>query len=78
MYMSTGTKKTTLRANDLSCPSCVAKIEKSLKSLDGVEQAEVHFTTGRIAVVHDPSRASTDALVRAVADAGYTARASAF
>lgn len=76
--MRSSIKKTTLRANDLNCPSCVAKIEKSLTSLDGVEQAEVHFNTGRIAVMHDPSRASTDALVKAVANAGYTARASAF
>jgi copper chaperone CopZ len=76
--MSPTIKKTTLRAQDLSCPSCVTKIEKSLQRLDGVEQAEVHFSTGRIAVVHDPSRVSPEALVKAVADAGYTARASAF
>ncbi len=71
-------KKTTLRAQDLNCPSCVAKIEKSLSAVDGVRKAEVHFNTGRIAVEHDPARASTDALVKAVADAGYTAKASAF
>lgn len=71
-------KKTTLRANDLSCPSCVAKIEKSLDGLNGVEQATVHFNTGRIEVRHDPSVATTDALVKAVADAGYTAKPSAF
>jgi copper chaperone len=71
-------KKTTLRANDLNCPSCVAKIEKSLNSIDGVDTAAVHFNTGRIAVEHDPSRATVDDLVRAVADAGYTAKPSAF
>lgn len=71
-------KKTTLRANDLSCPSCVAKIEKSLSIMDGVEKATVHFTTGRIAVEHDPARAPVSDLVRAVADAGYTAKPSAF
>lgn len=71
-------KKTTLRANDLNCPSCVAKIEKSLNGMEGVEKAEVHFNTGRIAVQHDPNRATTDDLVRAVANAGYTAKPSAF
>lgn len=75
---TTTTKKTTLRAQDLNCPSCVAKIEKALGGLDGVEKAEVHFNTGRIAVEHDPQRAPVDALVKAVADAGYTAKASAF
>ncbi|HWV22727.1 MAG TPA: heavy-metal-associated domain-containing protein [Thermomicrobiales bacterium] len=76
--MSTAIKKTTLRAQDLSCPSCVAKIEKALESMNGVERVEVHFATGRIAVEHDPQQAPTDLLVKAVADAGYVARASAF
>ena len=71
-------KKTILRAKDLNCPSCVAKIEKSLQSLEGVDSADVHFNTGRIAVEHDPRRATTEDLVRAVANAGYTARTSAF
>jgi copper chaperone len=72
------TTKTTLRAQDLTCPSCVSKIEKALRSVPGVESATVHFTTGRIEVGHDPARATADDLVRAVARAGYIARASAF
>lgn len=75
---TTTTKKTTLRASDLSCPSCVAKIEKALQGTEGVQGAKVHFETGRISVEHDPSRASVDDLVKAVASAGYTAKASAF
>jgi len=75
---TTHTRKTTLRAQDLSCPSCVPKIEKALKGVDGVSAADVHFTTGRISVEHDPSRAPVDDLVRAVAKAGYTAKPSAF
>lgn len=71
-------KKATLRAQDLSCPSCVAKIEKSLSGTPGVERAEVHFNTGRIAVEYDPSKATTADLVKAVADAGYVAKPSAF
>ncbi|MEL7674654.1 MAG: heavy-metal-associated domain-containing protein, partial [Chloroflexota bacterium] len=33
--------KTILRSQELSCPSCVAKIEKALNGLDGVEAAKV-------------------------------------
>jgi copper chaperone len=77
--MTTSTsKKTTLRASDLSCPSCVSKIEKALSGTPGVQEAKVHFETGRIAVQHDPSQASADDLVKAVASVGYTARTSAF
>jgi copper chaperone CopZ len=70
--------KTLLRSQELTCPSCVAKIEKALKALDGVEDAKVHFNTGRIEVQHDPQRVKTDALVKAVQSAGYEARVAAF
>lgn len=72
------TRKTTLRANDLSCPSCISKIEKSLGSLSGVTNAKVHFETGRIVVQHDPTRVDNNDLVAAVASAGYQAKVSAF
>ena len=72
------TRKTTLRASDLSCPSCVAKIEKALSSVEGVTEAKVHFETGRIVVEHDAEKASKAALVAAVASAGYQAKVSAF
>lgn len=70
-------KKTQLRSRELSCPSCVAKIEKALKGVEGVSAATVHFNTGRIEVEHD-ERASNEDLVRAVRSAGYEAQVSAF
>ena len=70
--------KTQLRSQELSCPSCVTKIEKALRALDGVEDSHVHFNTGRIEVEHDPEQASTDDLLAAIRDAGYEARVSAF
>ncbi len=70
--------KTMLRSRELSCPSCVAKIEKALLNTEGVETAKVHFTTGRIEVAHDPERAGNDDLIKAVRAAGYEAEVSAF
>ncbi|HHV21035.1 MAG TPA: heavy-metal-associated domain-containing protein [Propionibacterium sp.] len=75
---TTTTKKTTLRAEGFSCPSCVAKIEKQVGRLKGVESVKVHFATARIEVVHDPALASVDELVAAVRKAGYKATPSAF
>jgi copper chaperone len=69
-------KKTILRSNELSCPSCIAKIEKRLTGMSGVEGATVHFNTGRIEIVHDPEQTDQDQLVAAVAEVGYTARPS--
>jgi len=68
--------KTLLRSDQLSCPSCVAKIEKSLMSNRGVHYAKVHFTTGRIEVEHDADQTSPEELVSAVTEAGYSARVS--
>jgi copper chaperone len=70
--------KTILRSQELSCPSCVAKIEKALKATKGVENAQVFFNTGRIEVEHDPELASREALVQAVRAASYEAQPAAF
>lgn len=77
MTTPTQLKKTTLRSDEFSCPSCVAKIENKLTGLDGVESAEVKFSSGRILVSHDPQKASVRDLVSAIADVGYTAKPSA-
>lgn len=68
--------KTLLRSQELSCPSCVRKIETALKGLEGVKEAHVHFNTGRIDVEHDG--VDEDKLVEAVRGAGYNAQVSAF
>ena len=70
--------KTILRSDQLNCPSCVSNIESHLKQLKGVEEAKVHFTTGRIEVRHDPEATAEDELVEAVRKAGYESEVSAF
>lgn len=69
---------TVLRSRELSCPSCVPKIEKALGALAGVTRAQVHFNTGRIEVEHEPTRPAPEELTAAVARAGYRAEVSSF
>lgn len=71
-------QKTILRSDELSCPSCVPKIEKALSALPGVEKAEVRFNSGKIEVQHDPAQSNVDALVEAIRGTGYEARPAAF
>ncbi|MGE5221727.1 MAG: heavy-metal-associated domain-containing protein [Omnitrophica WOR_2 bacterium] len=71
-------KKTLLRSQELSCPSCVAKIETALKGVNGVADAKVFFNSGKIEVEHDPEKAQVDELVRAIKSVGYEAREAAF
>jgi copper chaperone len=69
---------TNLYSDELSCPSCVGKIEGRLGQLPGVRATTVHVTTGRIEVEHDPGSTDTAALVAAIADAGYRAAPRGF
>lgn len=69
--------KTILRSSELTCPTCVVKIEKSLKLVRGVWAAKVHFATGRIDVEHDAAEAPVEKLVEAVRAVGYNAQGSA-
>jgi copper chaperone CopZ len=70
--------KTVLRSKELTCPSCIAKIEKALTAVEGVSEAKVHFNTGRIEVQHDPQRVGGEDLEKAIRAIGYEARVSAF
>ena len=76
--MTNTTTRTLLRSDELSCPSCVPKIEKALLALPGVDKAVVTFASGRIEVNHDPALSDVNALVNTVAKTGYTATPSVF
>jgi Cu+-exporting ATPase len=57
---------------DMSCASCVAKVEKKLNSIDGAE-ATVNFATKKAAVEFDPELCGPEQFAEAVDSAGYTA-----
>ena len=58
----------------MTCASCVNRIERYLRKLDGVEAANVNLATETAAVRFDPSRVDLDHLRSAVEAAGYEAR----
>ncbi len=61
---------TTLQVTGMSCQHCAAAVTKSLKSVVGVQSAEVHLEQASATVT---GSASPQALVDAVVRAGYTA-----
>ncbi len=63
--------KLTLSVPDMSCPSCPFTVQKALKKVPGVIQAEVSFEQKKAVVLFDAGRASADQLVQATTDAGY-------
>jgi Cu+-exporting ATPase len=63
----------TLDLQGMHCASCVGRIERSLKKVAGVEEADVNLATNRARITYDPAQASLTAMVAAIEKAGYGA-----
>jgi Cu+-exporting ATPase len=64
------TKKTyTIRG--MSCAACAARIEKGLKKLDGITDANVNFAMEKATVAYDPSLINDDKINQAIQGLGY-------
>lgn len=58
----------------MNCGSCVARVERALNSVSGVEKATVNLATERARVRLSAPKASNEELVSAVEKAGYKAK----
>ncbi len=61
----------TLPVEGMTCASCVLRVEKTLKKIDGVQEANVNLATEKVTLTFDPSKVQLDTLTRAVDEAGY-------
>jgi Cu+-exporting ATPase len=55
----------------MTCASCVARVEKALKKVDGVENAMVNLASEKVTLAFDPTKADLVQLAAAVDEAGY-------
>lgn len=67
---------TRLTVPGMRCAGCIAKIERGLTAMDGIEAARVNFSARRVAVRHDDSF-DEDGLVEALRGLGFEAQAVA-
>jgi Cu+-exporting ATPase len=65
------TREISLKITGMSCASCVAKIEKALKGLEGVRRANVNFATEKATVEYVPEIVTLVDLRKAIQDVGY-------
>ena len=65
-----------LRIDGMTCATCVARVEKALRSVPGVLEAGVNLATSTAQVTRLAGAAPTPALLQAVQRAGYEATAS--
>ena len=69
------TQETVFDVAGMSCGSCVRHIDQALAVLPGVQHVAVELAARLVRVSHDSSVAPVDALLTAIADAGYEAKA---
>lgn len=62
-----------LQVDGMTCASCVGRVEKALKAVEGVRSASVNLATEKAVIVADAS-VTADQLIQAVAKAGYDAK----
>lgn len=64
-------EKMKMSITGMSCNHCKMKVEKALKTLDGVEQVSVDLQKGEAEVSFDPGKISAQDLKAVVGSAGY-------
>ena len=64
-------RRTTVSIEGMHCATCATTIEKSLKSVQGIDKAEVSFGSNSAVVEYDPSKLEFKVIAKAVEDAGY-------
>lgn len=60
-----------IRVEGMTCASCVARVEKAIRAVDGVVAANLNLATARASVSFGPSGADPQALAEAIRNAGY-------
>lgn len=68
--------KVIMKLDDLSCPSCMAKIEGALSGTKGVTSAKVLFNASKAKVEFDENQVNADSLVAKVEALGYVVESS--
>jgi len=65
------TTRVDLPVQGMSCASCVAKIEKAVTRLAGVQSASVNLAAERATVTYEPARLGVPEITKAIEDLGY-------
>lgn len=70
-------KKAVLNVENMTCPACSITIEKALEKVPGVTATQVDTENATVTVSFDSERTTVPAIVRAVTEAGFPAKARA-
>jgi copper ion binding protein len=68
-------KTVTIPVEGMTCSACVARVKKSLRSLDGVREVTVSLESRNTKVSFVSDKTSAEQIVKAIDDLGYKAGA---
>jgi len=71
-------EKISLPVEGMTCASCVARVEKSIKKIDGVNDVTVNLATEKATLNIDKSKVDISKIKKAVEEAGYKVNLSSF
>jgi Cu+-exporting ATPase len=64
-------EKISLPVEGMTCASCVARVEKAIKKIDGVKEVSVNLATEKATVEFEKSKVDVEKIANRVEDAGY-------
>ena len=66
--------KKTLKIDGMTCSACANRVERFVKKLDGVNDANVNFATETLSVEFDEEKSNNENIEAAVVKAGYSVK----
>ena len=63
--------KAILQLGELTCPSCMTKIQKAVANQDGVSDVKVMFNAGKVRADFDSSKTDANKLADVITELGY-------
>ncbi|PFO09753.1 copper-translocating P-type ATPase [Bacillus sp. AFS076308] len=69
--MSQNVKETNFQISGMTCAACAVRIEKGLKRLEGVEEANVNLALERSNVKYNPEKINIEEIEKKIKDLGY-------
>jgi Cu+-exporting ATPase len=64
-------KSVTIPVTGMTCANCAFNIERAVKRVPGVKEANVNFATEKVSISFDPDQVQMENLVEKIKDAGY-------
>ncbi len=71
MVKDQGLVQVQLPVEGMTCAACVARVEKALVGLEGVDKAQVNLVSGKATITYRPEKVGVAAMANLVTDLGY-------